>query len=337
MKAAILTRYDKNATDLEVREIPTPTPASSEVLVRIHTAAVNPLDNMMMRGEVKLITPYALPLVMGNEFSGVVEKVGANVTGFEPGDRVYGRMPLSKIGAFAVFAAVDAGALAHVPDYLSLEEAATVPLTALTAMQSFELMDVKPGQTLFISGGTGSLGAMVIPLAKSLGLTVATNGNGENEERVRTLGADIFIDYKKQSYADVLSEVDLVLDTLGDRELPTEFKILKEGGRLVSLRGMPNGRFARRMGLPWYKHFLLSLAGRKYDAMAARKKQTYDFIFVHEDGAQLESIASLFPAERPLTVSIDATFTLDQINEALAKVRAGGSQGKTIVRIGDFQ
>lgn len=181
MKAAILTRYDKNSTDLEVREIPTPAPASDEVLVKIHTAAVNPLDNMMMRGEVKLITPYTLPLVMGNEFSGVVEKVGANVTGFEPGDRVYGRMPLSKIGAFAVFAAVDAGALAHVPDYLSLEEAATVPLTALTAMQSFDLMDAKPGQTVFISGGTGSLGAMAIPVAKSLGLTVATNGNGENE------------------------------------------------------------------------------------------------------------------------------------------------------------
>lgn len=337
MKATILTRYDKNATDLELRDIPTPTPDANEVLVKIHTAAVNPLDNMIMLGEVKLITPYALPLVMGNEFSGVVEEVGANVTGFAVGDRVYGRMPLRKIGAFAEFAAVDAGALAHVPDYLSLEEAATVPLTALTAMQAFELMDAKPGQTVFISGGTGSLGAMAIPVAKSLGLTVATNGNGENEERVRALGADIFIDYKKQSYADVLSDVDLVLDTLGDRELPTEFSVLKEGGRLVSLRGVPNGRFARRMGMPWYKRFLLSLAGRKYDAMAARKKQTYDFIFVHEDGAQLESIASLFPAERPLTASIDATFTLDQINEALAKVRAGGSQGKTIVRIGDFQ
>ena len=337
MKAAILTRYDKNATTLEVREIPTPTPSADEVLVKIHTAAVNPLDNMIMRGEVKMITPYALPLVMGNEFSGVVEKIGADVTGFAVGDRVYGRMPLNKIGAFAEFAAVDSGALAHVPDYLSLEEAATVPLTALTAMQSFELMDAKPGQTVFISGGTGSLGAMAIPVAKSLGLTVATNGNGANEERVRALGADIFIDYRKQSYADVLSEVDLVLDTLGDRELPTEFKVLKEGGHLVSLRGMPNGRFAQRMGLPWYKRFLLSLAGRKYDAMAARKKQTYDFIFVHKDGAQLESIASLFPAERPLTASIDASFTLDQINEALAKVRAGGSQGKTIVRIGDFQ
>lgn len=337
MKAAILTRYDKNATDLEVRDIPTPTPSADEVLVKIHTAAVNPLDNMIQRGEVKMITPYTLPFVMGNEFSGVVEQVGANVRGFEAGDRVYSRMPLDKIGAFAEYAAVEARALAHVPDYLSLEDAATVPLTALTAMQALELMDAQPGQTIFISGGTGSLGAMAIPVAKSMGLTVATNGNGANKERVRALGADIFIDYKKQNYADVLSDVDLVLDTLGDRELPTEFQILKEGGHLVSLRGMPNGRFARRMGLPWYKRFLLSLAGRKYDAMAARKKQTYDFIFVHEDGAQLESIASLFPAERPLTASIDATFTLDQINEALAKVRAGGSQGKTIVRIGDFQ
>ena len=328
MKAAILTRYDKNATGLEVRDIPIPTPAADEVLVRIHTAAVNPLDNMIQRGEVKLITPYAFPLVMGNEFSGVVEEVGASVRAFEVGDRVYGRMPLSKIGAFAEYAAVD---------YLSLEEAAAVPLTALTAMQAFELMDAKPGQTVFISGGTGSLGAMAVPVAKSLGLTVATNGNGMNEERVRALGADVFIDYKKQNYADVLSDVDLVLDTLGESELPSEFAVLKEGGHLVSLRGMPNGRFARRMGMPWYKRMLLSFAGRKYDAMAARKHQTYDFIFVHEDGAQLERIASLFPADRPLTASIDSTFTLDQINDALAKVRAGGSQGKTIVRIGDFQ
>lgn len=335
MKAAILTRYDKNATDLEIRNIPTPTPGANEVLIKIHTAAVNPLDNMIMRGEVKMITPYALPLVMGNEFSGIVEKTGTNVRRFTPGDRVYGRMPLTKIGAFAEYAAVDAGALAHVPSYLSLEEAATVPLTALTAMQALELMEAKAGQTIFISGGTGSLGAMAIPVAKSLGLKVATNGNGENEERVRALGADIFIDYKKQNYADVLADVDLVLDTLGDRELPNEFKVLKEGGHLVSLRGLPNGRFARRMAMPWYKRILLAIAGRKYDSMAARKHQTYDFIFVHEDGEQLEHIDCLFPAERPLTTSIDSVFSLDQINEALAKVRAGGSQGKTIVRIGN--
>lgn len=256
MKAAVLTHYDKKGTELEIREISTPIPEEDEVLVKIMTAAVNPLDNMIIRGEVKLIVPYAMPLVMGNEFAGIVEKTGKNAARFKPGDRVYGRMPLKKIGAFAEYAAVKETALAVIPEYLSFEEAATVPLTALTAMQAFEVMDVHAGESVFISGGTGSLGAMAIPVAKSLGLHVYTNGSGENEERVRKLGAEKFIDYRKENYADVLSGVDHVLDTLGDRELPNEFKVLKEGGNLVSLRGLPNGRFARRSGMPIFKQLL---------------------------------------------------------------------------------
>ena len=182
MKAAVLTHYDKKGTELEIREISTPIPEEDEVLVKIMTAAVNPLDNMIIRGEVKLIVPYAMPLVMGNEFAGIVEKTGKNAARFKPGDRVYGRMPLKKIGAFAEYAAVKETALAVIPEYLSFEEAATVPLTALTAMQAFEVMDVHAGESVFISGGTGSLGAMAIPVAKSLGLHVYTNGSGENEE-----------------------------------------------------------------------------------------------------------------------------------------------------------
>ncbi|HCG59588.1 MAG TPA: oxidoreductase [Lachnospiraceae bacterium] len=333
MKAAVLTHYDKKGTELEIREISTPIPEEDEVLVKIMTAAVNPLDNMIIRGEVKLIVPYAMPLVMGNEFAGVVEKTGKNAVRFKPGDRVYGRMPLKKIGAFAEYAAVKETALAVIPEYLSFEEAATVPLTALTAMQAFEVMDVHAGESVFISGGTGSLGAMAIPVAKSLGLHVYTNGSGENEERVRKLGAEKFIDYRKENYADVLSGVDHVLDTLGDRELPNEFKVLKEGGSLVSLRGMPNGRFARRSGMPLFKRLLFQAAGRKYDRMAAAKKQTYDFLFVHEDGSQLDRIGRLFDKEHPLETSIDTVFTLEEINEALAKVKQGKSKGKTIITV----
>ena len=333
MKAAVLTHYDKKGTELEIREIPTPIPEEDEVLVKIMTAAVNPLDNMIIRGEVKLIVPYAMPLVMGNEFAGVVEKTGKNAVRFKPGDRVYGRMPLKKIGAFAEYAAVKETALAVIPEYLSFEEAATVPLTALTAMQAFEVMDVHAGESVFISGGTGSLGAMAIPVAKSLGLHVYTNGSGENEERVRKLGAEKFIDYRKENYADVLSGVDHVLDTLGDRELPNEFKVLKEGGSLVSLRGMPNGRFARRSGMPVFKRLLFQAAGRRYDRMAAAKKQTYDFLFVHEDGSQLDRIGRLFDKEHPLETSIDTVFTLEEINEALAKVKQGKSKGKTIITV----
>lgn len=126
MKAAILEKYQKNGGSLSVRDVPIPKIAENELLVRIKTAGVNPLDNMIIHGEVKLIVPYQMPLVMGNEFCGVVEKVGADVKGFSAGDRVYARMPLNKIGSFAEYTAIRADAVAKVPDYLSDEEAATV-------------------------------------------------------------------------------------------------------------------------------------------------------------------------------------------------------------------
>ena len=331
MKAAVLTGYDKNGRMLEIRDVPVPEMKDNDVLVKIRAAGVNPLDNMIIRGEVKMIVPYSFPLVMGNEFVGMVEKVGRNVKKFQPGDRVYGRMELKRIGAFAEYAAVDQGAIARVPEYLSDEEAASVPLTALTAMQALALMKPKKGETLFISGGTGSLGAMAIPVAKSYGLTVITNGNGASEERVRRLGADRFIDYKKEDYAKALSNVDYVLDTLGDRELEREFSILKDGGSLVSLRGMPNGEFAARTGMPMIKRLLLKVAGRKYDQMAARRNQKYYFIFVHEDGAALERISEIF-GQNHLEASVDGVFALDDVNEALKKVASGGSKGKTILK-----
>jgi NADPH:quinone reductase-like Zn-dependent oxidoreductase len=289
---------------------------------------------MIIRGEVRMIAPYRFPLVLGNEFVGVIEQVGGNVSRFQPGERVYGRMELKRIGAFAEYAAIDQSAVARVPEYLTDEEAASVPLTALTAMQALALMKPKKGERIFISGGTGSLGAMAIPVAKSYGLTVITNGNGASEERVRRLGADRFLDYRKEDYAKVLSDVDYVLDTLGDRELEKEFSILKDGGSLVSLRGMPNGEFAARTGMPVIKRLLLKLAGRKYDQMAARRNQKYYFIFVHEDGAALERISELFGQNR-LEASVDGVYALEEVNEALNKVAAGGSKGKTILKVSE--
>lgn len=333
MKAAVLEGYDKNGADLVVKDVPMPACGLDEVLVRISAAGVNPLDNMIVRGEVKMIVPYSFPLVMGNELVGTVEAAGENAVGFSEGDRVYCRMPLAKIGAFAEYAAVDAAALAKVPDYLTDEEAACVPLTALTAIQSFELMGAKAGETVFISGGTGSLGAMAIPVAKAMGLTVATSGSAANAERVLALGADRFFDYRTQDYASGLSDVDYVLDTLGDRELPKEFSILKEGGVLVSLRGMPNGEFAARSGMPAVKRMLLGAAGRKYDRMAAKRGQTYRFVFVHEDGSGLQRVPDLF-GKRRIEASVDGVFGLADVNAALCKVATGRSRGKTVLRIG---
>ena len=333
MKAAILKNYAKQGTECVLMDIPTPEPGAGEALIRVTAAGVNPLDNMIVRGEVKLIVPYRTPLVMGNELVGTVEELGPAAKGFKVGDRVYCRMPLSRIGAFAEYAAVDCGALAKVPDYLTDEEAAAVPLTALTALQALELLHVREGDTLFISGGTGSFGAMAIPIAKGKGLHVITNGNGRSSERVLALGADRFIDYKKEDYAQSLSDVDGVIDTLGERELPKEFGILRQGGHLVSLRGMPDGEFARRMGMSFVKRCLFSLAGAKMGRMAARRGQHYHFIFVHEDGKGLQEASALL-AVRRVKASVDAVFPLAEVNQALQKVAAGGSNGKTVLRIG---
>ena len=332
MKAAILEKYASDGRELVIKDVPVPEVGDNEVLVNIKAAGVNPLDNMIVRGEVKLIVPYKFPLVMGNEFAGVVEKAGGKVTEFKKGDRVYARMPLDKIGAFAEYASVRADALAKIPDYLSFEEAASVPLTALTAWQAYELMNVQKGGKLFISGGTGSVGAMAIPIAKSLGLTVITNGSGDNEERVRALGVDRFIDYRKENYADIISGVDYVLDTLGDKELENEFKILKDGGSLVSLRGLPNGEFARRMRMPLYKRAAFMIAGKKYDKLAAKRGQRYHFIFVHEDGEGLKKISEIF-SDKSVQTSVDEIFSLDDINKAMKKVASGRSKGKTIIKI----
>lgn len=332
MKAAILKKYDKNNINLEISDVPAPEVGNNDVLVKIKCAGVNPLDNMITRGEVKLITPYKLPLIMGNEFSGIVEDVGSNVSEFKKGDRVYCRMPLNKIGAFAEYANVDKNALALIPNYLDFEQAACMPLTALTAYQAFDLMNVKANERIFISGGTGSFGAMAIPIAKNLGLHVITSGSLRNKERVMQLGVDEFFDYKTQDYSEILCDVDYVLDTLGEKELEKEFKILKEGGTLVSLKGMPNEEFAKRMGFSAIKKTLFKFAGRKFDKMAKKKNQKYFFIFVEENGKQLRELSKIFEQNR-IEPSIDEIFDLSDINKALNKVDNGGSKGKTIIKI----
>lgn len=269
---------------------------------------------------------------MGNEFSGVVGEVGSNVSGFKKGDRVYARMPLDKIGAFAEYVSINKDALAHIPDYLDFDKAACVPLTALTAMQAFELMNIKSGESIFISGGTGSLGAMAIPIAKSFGLKVMTSGSARNGERVTALGVDEFFDYRTQDYSEILSDVDYVLDTLGEKELEKEFKILKHGGSLVSLKGLPNKEFAERMGFLFVKKTLFGFAGKKFDKLANKKNQKYYFIFVESNGSQLEKVSEIFEQNK-IEVSVDEIYDLSDVNNALKKVDKGGSKGKTLIKI----
>lgn len=332
MKAAIQTRYDKNNFKVEIKEIPKPDVDKNEVLIKVMTAGVNPLDLMILHGDVKAIVGYKMPLITGNELAGEIVEIGSDVRGFAKADKVFARLPLSKIGAFAEYVAVDYKALAKIPDYLNWEEAAAVPLTALTGMQSLELLGAKSGESIFISGGSGSLGAMLIPIAHAQGLIISTSGGAESKERLLSIGVSQFFDYKTQDYTKELKDIDYVIDTLGDRELLREYSILKKGGKLASLRAMPDGDFAKREGLGKFKEMLFSIVGRKYNKQAKQFGTTYDFLFVHSDGEQLDKAAQIL-ADRQVRPSVDAIFSLDEVNAALDKVAHGKSNGKTVLKM----
>ena len=332
MKAVQIDNYSKTIDSVKIREVSIPEIKPDEVLVRVKSVGINPVDNMITRGEVKLITPYSFPLTIGNELAGVIEKTGEKVTEFKEGDRVFSRLPTNKIGAFAEYIAINKKDLAKIPEYLSFNEAAAIPLTALTAYQALDILQVKSGETLFISGGSGGFGAMAVPLAKARGIKVITNGSLENKERVLALGAEQFLDYKTEDYVQLLHDVDGVIDTIGGKDTEKQFSILKQGGKLVSLKGMPNGRFAKKMGLPLWKQWVFGLAGRSFDNMAKKRNQEYHFIFVQSSGEQLSEIAKVLE-ENQIRPSIDSIYSFDDIAKALVKVDKGSSRGKTIVEI----
>jgi oxidoreductase, zinc-binding len=332
MKAIQIFKYNKQDISATLVEIAKPDIQADEVLVRIKAAGVNPLDNKITRGGVKMLVPHKLPLTMGHEFAGIVEEVGSQVRGLSAGDKVYGLMPTIKAGAFAEWVAVPASILAPMPEGLSYTEATSIPLTALTAYQALELMQVQAGKTIFISGGSGGFGAMAIPLAKARGLIVYTSGNAASRERVLALGADRYFDYRTEDYLQELKQVDYVIDSVGGVELSKQIKLLSSGGRIVSLNGMPNGRFARSFGLPKWKQWLLSLVGLSLDRQAKRVGATYDFLFVQANGSQLKRITELIE-KLGIRPTISKVFTLEEANEALQSIDKSSSLGKTVLTL----
>lgn len=327
MKAFQLQQYDKKNLALNCVDLPRPQVAPTEVLIEVKAAGVNPLDNMITRGDVKMITPYALPQTMGNECAGVIVEVGSEVSDFAVGDAVFARLPISRPGAFAEYVAVPADAVARMPEGLSFEEAASI---SLTAYQALDLLEAKPGSSIFISGGSGGLGAMAIPLAKARGLKVYTNGNSASRERVMALGADRYLDYREEDYLEVLEPVDYVLDSLGGKELERQMQLLRRGGKIVSLRGMPNGRFAQRFGLPTWKRWLLALAAFGVERKARQLGVSYEFLFVQSNGRQLAEVSRLI-GEKGIQPSVGQVFPFAETNDALRKVASGGASGKVVL------
>jgi NADPH:quinone reductase-like Zn-dependent oxidoreductase len=230
MKAMRLLEF---GGQLKFDDVPVPTFARDEVLVKIKSTTVNHVDIVKASGTVRQIFPINLPWIPGHEFSGIVEKIGRDVAGYSAGDAVFG---VSEMGAYAEYLAIKLATIAKKPSHLSFEEAASVPVAAQTAWQGlFTHAHLEKGQTILIHGGAGAVGAYAVQLASHAGANVIATASGDDEEFVKSIGASQVIDYRKAQFEKVLQKiVDVVFDVVGGDAQQRSFLVLKEGGHLIS-------------------------------------------------------------------------------------------------------
>jgi NADPH:quinone reductase-like Zn-dependent oxidoreductase len=332
MKAFIVDRYKSNSA-LRLGEMPEPEVRDHDVLVVIHAASLNPLDAKIRDGEFKLILPYRLPLILGNDVAGVVVRVGSKVRRFKSGDEVYARPRKDRIGTFAELIAMDEADVALQPKNLTMDEAASIPLVGLTAWQVLiERANLKKGQKVLIHAGSGGVGTFAIQLAKHIGATVATTTSATNVDLVRSLGADVVIDYKKEDFSKVLSGYDVVLNSLGRDMLEKSFNVLKPGGKLISISGPPDVAFAKENGLNWFLQQVMRLLSLSIRRKAKRHGVTYSFVFMRADGEQLGKITSLIESGFVRQV-VDRIFPFVATNEAMDYLSTGRAKGKVVIRL----
>jgi NADPH:quinone reductase-like Zn-dependent oxidoreductase len=330
MKAFVVDEYGHDS--LHATEIPDPRFGSQDVLVRVGAASINPLDTMVRNGEFKQLIKYKRPFVLGHDVAGIVVGVGAEVTDFAIGDEVFARPRDLHIGSFAELIAINHEDVALKPAALSLEEAAAVPLVALAAWQILvERANVQPDQKVLIHAGAGGLGSTVIQLAKHLGATVATTTDTGTVELVRSLGADVVVDYTKDDFSNVLSGYDLVLDSLGGENLEKSLTVLKPGGLAIGVSGPPDAGFAKQLGAPPPVGILMNTLSRKVRKKATSLGVRYEFFFMRASGSQLRALGALY-ASGVLRPVVDQVFHFDETVEAMAYVEQGRTTaGKVVV------
>ncbi|WP_339172838.1 NADP-dependent oxidoreductase [Paenibacillus sp. FSL H7-0943] len=331
MKAMIIKKYGNSP--LQLADIPTPAVGDYDVLAEIHAASINPIDFKVRDGKVRTLLKYNMPLVLGNDFSGIVIQVGKNVKKFKIGDEIYGRPRKDRIGTFAEYISVHEEDIALKPHNLSFEEAASFPLVGLTSYQALhDILQLTAGQKVLIQAGAGGVGTFAIQLAKAMGIYVATTTSDAGAELVKSLGADQIINYKTEAFDKILQNYDGVFDTIGGETLEKAFKTVKQGGQIVSVSGLPNARFGKEYGAGFIKTNIFRLITRKLSKLEAKHKVKYSFLFMKPSGSQLEIISELIESGQIKPV-IDQVFPFVEAQKAMEYSESGRAKGKIILKI----
>lgn len=314
MKVAIINQFGE-AEELQITEKDQPEINENEVLIKVMAAGINPVDTKVRAGTSGMSKRIRLPAVLGWDVSGIIENVGKNVSGFNTGDAVMGCIGFPGLGnAYAEFTIADPKVLARKPGNISFDEAAAVPMVALTAWQAInEHLKISSGQKVLIQAAAGGVGHMAVQFAKMNGAYVSGTASDKNEKFVGSLGVDQFIDYKNEKFETKVSNLDAVLDAMGGEVLYRSITSVKRGGIVVCLP-----------------------SSTKDDPKAIELAQQYGvkllWPMMHTDGGQMRMIAALLE-QKKLKVFIDKIFTLDQIMWAHKAVETHNTKGKVVVRV----
>ena len=331
MRAARIARYG-DAASITVEQIEIPQPKKGQIRVRVHAAALNPIDTKIRAGYLRAIIRHPLPFTPGMDLSGTVDSIGEGVTRFRVGDAVFSSPSHRTMGAHAEFTCLDAREAALKPESLDHVQAASLPLAGLTAWDALvRHAKIEPGQKVLIQAGAGGVGTLAIQLAKSLGAEVLTTCSVGNIEFVRSLGADRVIDYKTQRYEEVARGCDVIIEAIGPQEFARAIATVKKGGTVVALSsGMPEAaqRFGPNLallytGLRIARHALPARLGRGVRFLPISRKP---------DGEALAELGKLVEAGK-LKPVIDRVLSLEEIALGHARVESGRSRGKVVLKI----
>lgn len=325
MKAAIFETYG-GPDVIQIVETEKPVPAEGQVLIKVHASSANPLDWHRMRGEPAIVVRPSMGFngprnpKLGADIAGVVEAVGDTVTEFKAGDAVFGENSDSGFGAFAEYALAPAQNLTHKPANISFEEAGSVSVTGLTAIQGLrDEAKIQPGQRVLINGASGGVGTFAVQYAKSLGCIVTGVCSTRNLELICSIGADHAIDYTQQDFTQTGEQYDLIFDCVGNRSVKDLRRALVPSGTCVVTGFTHMGRLLRTM-----------LAGRFASLTSAQTIKQAGTAQPHK--LDLELIRDLL-AEETVTVVIDRHYPLGQTSEAVGYVEQGHARGKVVIKV----
>ncbi len=306
MRAALLKKYASEGS-VQIDMVDVPEPSVNQVQVEVYAASANPFDYKVRDGLMKQTMPLELPIILGGDVAGIITALGEGATDFSIGDKIYGQANATKQGSFAEYTIVDISQMALMPktDYLT---AAALPLVACSAYQALSHLEVKPHQNILIHGGAGGIGAMAIQIAKYFGLNITTTVSQNDKAYVKSLGADLAIDYHKEDFTKLVKDYDYVFDLVGGQSFTKSYEVLKTGGKIISMVNETNPQLDAKFQVTSMHQF----------AQVSTKKLNFITELVNQ---------------HKLSVNIDRQFNLAETSLALDYLKNDHPKGKVVIQV----